>query len=105
MFSSVQVEKLEGIKEREISDVPKLGANQIEHPGTNQKELLGANHIEQPGSIQPPNPAAAQPAAVKPAAVQSGGAQPASIQSGAVQPGAEPLEYEYYYVEGKLFYL
>ena len=95
----------EGIKEREIADVPLKGGNQLEAsppvPSQSQDKPPSASQSE---AVLP---VASQSEAVRPAASQSGAALPAASQSGAALPaasqsGAEPgVEYEYYYVDGE----
>ena len=86
---------MEGIKEREIADVPLKGGNQLEAsppvPSQSQDKPPSASQSE---AVLP---VASQSEAVLPAASQSGAALPAASQSGA----ALPVEYEYYYVDGE----
>jgi hypothetical protein len=78
----LQGERLEGIKEREISD---LG-------GATQSQAAGANTLQQAGATAPEKTGATTPEKTE---VNIAGKPGAGAEGG--------LEYEYYYVEGEHF--
>jgi hypothetical protein len=114
----LQGERLEGIKEREISDLPKTGggATQSQAAGANTLQQAGANPPEKAGATTPEKTGATTPEKTGATTPEKTGATTPE-KTGATTPektevniagkpgaGAEGgLEYEYYYVEGEHF--
>jgi hypothetical protein len=94
----LQGERLEGIKEREISDLGRAtqsqaaGANTLQQAGATAPEKTGATTPEKAGATTPEKTGATTPEKTE---VNVAG------KPGAGAEGA--LEYEYYYVEGEHF--